>query len=88
MNEEGIDSINAALKLQFTKEVDLQHFKQDVMKNIDQATFDLEYGKADQQLFDFNFESWTHESVEKKSIYLENFLKKSEQGKLKLNHRK
>jgi hypothetical protein len=43
----GIDSINACLKMQFTKEVDLNNLKYEVLKNIDIRTYDLEYGKDD-----------------------------------------
>lgn len=44
------------------KETDVNRFKQDVMQNIDQVTYDLEFGEnaTKSPLFEFNFTEWTN----------------------------
>ena len=60
---DGIDSINACLKLQFTKEVDIRNLKHEILKNIDMRTYDLEFGMDDDKYnsknFEFNAKNWT-----------------------------
>lgn len=85
INEEGIDSINAALRLQFHKELELSNLRDDVLRNINVSTYNVEYGDPNSKLYDFKFNDWVNSSINGSKIESKNYLKKINQAIERVN---